>query len=414
MKSYASNPLPKKLAAKKSYASNPLPKKLAAKNRYASNPLPKKLAAQKRYTLNPLPKKLAAKNKYASNPLPKKLAMQKWYVCKLHQKNLADKKRYRNHSLMLQKQYYQSIVHRRAARLLHHALHRVRENLKNKVYRMQNKQKISSAKKTHYAIKEPKLDTKQMYVKLIKQRIAQKPSLRRKLLNAFKSARKPLAEKIKTSKLAYAVLSIASRRLLQRVLKVRKQSVGELLACIRAVNSLKISDDDFGESRHTASSEPFFYDQSYCPVKHTSPIVVDHLGRCVIAEEEGERDVKTSRPKRWKCTSECKLPTSMEVKCIKSLKDLFDKPVRKLREALNGIDSCSEHGHYTCPLVKGEEAYHELAGHPLPCSMVNAECDSSLRILRAAATHFPLLRRFIVLLYEAIIVYLRSPEPGSC
>ena len=73
--------------------------------------------------------------------------------------------------------------------------------------------------------------------------------------------------------------------------------MGELLGCIRAVNSLKMSEDDFGESRHTASSEPFFYDQSYCPVKHTSPIVVDNLGRCVIAEEEGERDVKTSRPK---------------------------------------------------------------------------------------------------------------------
>ena len=150
-----------------------------------------------------------------------------------------------------------------------------------------------------------------------------------------------LLKKIKTSKLTYAVSSIASR----------KQSAGELLGCIRAVKSLKISDDDFGESRHTVSSEPFFYDQSYCTVKHTSPIVVDNFGRCVIAEEEGERDVKTSRPKRWKCTSECKLPTSMEVKCIKSLKDLFEKPVRKLREALNGIDNCSEHGHYTCPLV---------------------------------------------------------------
>ena len=34
--------------------------------------------------------------------------------------------------------------------------------------------------------------------------------------------------------------------------------------------------------------------------------------------------------------------------------------------------------------------------------MVNAECDSSLRILRATATHFPLLCRFVVLLYQAI------------
>ena len=328
---------------------------MAVKKRYASNPLLMKLAAKKSYALIPLPKKLAAKKNYASNPLPKKLGMKKWYR--------------KHRSIVLQHRhshYYQSIMHRRAARLLRHALHRVRENLKNKVYRMQNKQKLSSERRARYALTEPKLDMKQMYVKLIKQRIAQKPSLRRKLLNAFKSACKPLAEKIKTSKLTYAVSSIASRRLLQRVLKVRKQNVGELLGCIRAVNSLKIADDDFGESRHTASSEPFFYDQSYCTVKQTSPIVVDNLGRCVIAEEEGERDVKTSRPKRGKCTSECKLPTSMEVKCIKSLKDQFDKPVQKLREALNGIDSCSEHGHYTCPVVKKEEAYHELAGHPPP------------------------------------------------
>ena len=112
--------------------------------------------------------------------------------------------------------------------------------------------------------------TRKTYVKVIKQRIAQKPSLRRKLLNAFKSARKSLVEKIKTSELTYAVSSIASRRLLQRVLKVCKQSVGELLGCIRAVNSLKIADDDFGKSRHTASSEPFFYDQ----VLNTPPLLL--------------------------------------------------------------------------------------------------------------------------------------------
>ena len=72
------------------------------------------------------------------------------------------------------------------------------------------------------------------------------------------------------SELTYAVSSIASRRLLQRVLKVCKQSVGELLGCIRAVNSLKIADDDFGKSRHTASSEPFFYDQ----VLNTPPLLL--------------------------------------------------------------------------------------------------------------------------------------------
>ena len=53
-----------------------------------------------------------------------------------------------------------------------------------------------------------------------------------------------------------AVSNIASRKLLHLVLRARKQSVGELLGCIRSFNTLKISADDFGESRHTASTEP--------------------------------------------------------------------------------------------------------------------------------------------------------------
>ena len=36
-----------------------------------------------------------------------------------------------------------------------------------------------------------------------------------------------------------------------------------------------MSGDHFRESHHTASSEPFFYDQSYSIVKHTPAIVVD-------------------------------------------------------------------------------------------------------------------------------------------
>ena len=64
---------------------------------------------------------------------------------------------------------------------------------------------------------------------------------------------------------------------------------------------------------------------------------------------------------------------------------------------------CSEHGHYKHPLNADHEMpYHELAGHPLPCTVVNANCKSSLRVLCAAATHFLLLRRLVGLLYEAI------------
>ena len=202
----------------------------------------------------------------------------------------------------------------------------------------------------------------------MKQKIALKPTIKHKLLRAFRDCRNPLAAKSKPSKLTNSVLDISTRKLLYRVLKARKHSVGELLSCIRSVNALKMSGDDFGESRHTASSEPFFYDQNYTIVKHTpaivvddsdqsyaivehrSVIVVDDSGRCVIAEEEGERDAKTNRHKRWKCTPECKLPTATEEQCIMATKALFEKPVQTPSEGLNAIDDCSEHGHYTRPL----------------------------------------------------------------
>ena len=216
-----------------------------------------------------------------------------------------------------------------------------------------------------------------------------------------------LNDKLKTSKLhiTRVVVNISSRKILNHVLKVRKQSVGKLLQCIRSAYALEITSAfHFGNPRHTASSEPFFYDQCYQKVNHLSPIAVDSYGRCVIAEEEGERDAKTKRPTAWRCTPECKQPTSEEVQCILLIKKLFDKPVQSLRERLQIIDKCTVHGHYTCPLEadKDGKPYYELAGHPLPCSQVNSHCESGLRILRTAAVHFPLLRRFLILLYEAI------------
>ena len=61
----------------------------------------------------------------------------------------------------------------------------------------------------------------------------------------------------------------------------------------------------------------------------------------LMAEEEEESDANTKRPLRWKCTSQCKLPTSKEALCIIATKQLFDKPVQKLKEGLNKINVMS-------------------------------------------------------------------------
>ena len=373
--------------------------KAARRDKYASNPKRNRAlaAARGKYAANPEPKRAAARGRYASNPGPKKTAASKHYG------------KYRSAILQrLRIQYYSSIVHRRAARLLQHARNRCRENAKNKAYRQRNMRNILLTRRGRYVLTGPKMDMKGKYVENLQQCIRSKVKLKEKLLQAFRSSFNMLDEKVQASKLhiTHAVVNISSRKLLNRVLKVRKQSVGELLRSIRAVNALDItSASGFGNSRHTASSEPFFYDQCYQKVNHPSPIAVDSNGRCVIAEEEGVRDATTKRPTAWRCTPECKQPTSEEAQCIVLIKSLFDKPVQTIREGLQIIDKCTLHGHYTCP-VQGDNAekpYYELAGHPLPCSQVlNSHCESSLRVLRAAATHFPVLRRFLILLYEAI------------
>ena len=404
---YASHPEPKRAAVRGRYASNPEPKRAAVRSRYASNPEPKRAAMRSRYASNPEPKIAAVIGRYASNPEPMRAAMRGRYASNPEPKKTAASKWYAKYRSAISKRYYSSIVHKRAARLLQHARNRFKENAKNKAYRQRNMQSILLARRSRYVLLEPKMVVKQMYAESLQQCIHSKADLKEKLLHAFKSSCNMLGNKVKASKLhlSRAVLSISSRKLLNQVFKVRKQSVGKLLQCIRSVNALQItSASSFGNSRHTASSEPFFYDQCYHKVNHPSPIAVDSNGRCVIAEEEGERDVKTKRPTAWRCTPECKQPTSEEVQCIVLITKLFDKPVQTLREGLHIIDKCTLHGHYTCPARADNDGkpYYELAGHPLPCSQANSHCESSLRVLRAAATHFPVLRRFLILLYEAI------------
>ena len=165
---------------------------------------------------------MAMKSRYASNPEVKKLMVKTRYNA--------------NRSGVLlrrRSQYYASRMCRSAARFLHHALHHSRENAKNK-------KSISIAKKARYALNEPKMDTREVYVKNMKKKITSKPTLKRELLRTFRSCCNPLAEKIKPIELTNAVLNIYTRKLLNRVLKARKQSVGELLRCIRSAC------DDFG------------------------------------------------------------------------------------------------------------------------------------------------------------------------
>ena len=100
---------------KSRYASNPKPKRTAARGRYAADPEAKRTAERSRYASNPEPKRKAEKSRYASNPEPKKIAATKRYT------------KYRSIILQRLRTQYSSIMRRRAARLLQHARHHCRK-----------------------------------------------------------------------------------------------------------------------------------------------------------------------------------------------------------------------------------------------------------------------------------------------
>ena len=75
----------------------------------------------------------------------------------------------------------------------------------------------------------------------------------------------------------------------------------------------------------------------------------------------------------------------------------FQKPMRELRCALESVGSGCPNQHYT----KYVDNTVQLKGHPLVCSN-DGGCHSKLRILRSAATHYPVLVTLSHHVYRAI------------
>ena len=198
-----------------------------------------------------------------------------------------------------------------------------------------------------YSLHEPKQHVVELYVNNIKLKVLKNGSLANYLFSAFQaSAMKSFGE------MTNAVCNIALHKVVNKALEKRKESVGHFLASVRKVNALQLSVDDFGDCFHTASLEPYFYDQSYANGQtrkatisvdeqgmHVGireprkiPIPVDEQGRCVLTQEMGQRDPETHRLSKWKCHSECKHLTTEEKQRIVDLKSMFAS-LRTLRRA---------------------------------------------------------------------------------
>ena len=198
-----------------------------------------------------------------------------------------------------------------------------------RTYRACNKESLNAYKRDKYALSEPKPATKDAYLKDLESNLFGNKEAKSGLIKAFKQ-QQTVVKRV-TGK---EVCKIAAKRLLNKALQMRKEHAGSLLKTVRTVQSMQISDaEDFGEGCHTASTEPYFYDSAYKPVKGDYALPTDECGKCVLASEI-IADSKTSKcnrskqPMKWACTNECKIPTDDEVHAIVELKNAFDKPLR--------------------------------------------------------------------------------------
>ena len=105
---------------------------------------------------------------------------------------------------------------------------------------------------------------------------------REQLRRALQTVEEAAADKISTTTVENVTCKVAAERLICNSLKVRRDSVGQLLKCVRYVNVLEMSQDDLGQRCHSAASEPFFFDSSYTFGRWVRATPIDEHGRCRI------------------------------------------------------------------------------------------------------------------------------------
>ena len=269
---------------------------------------------------------------------------------------------------------------------------------------------MCSNRRNRYRLTEPKCRVKDLYANITQRNLVLDNKAR---IEVVKVVRKRFLIVVKRNLVSRIASGYAARRLVNKSLRVRKEHAGNLLKATREITRLSIKGEkDFGETIHTASSEPYFHDSAYQQVQRHTAVPIDERGRCFVANGIStmvrvDKTASPTQPKteqflRWRCCSECKPLTKAEVPAIVELKDSFDKPMIELRQDLDMCDSGCPNQHYTRVETRSFEHYSvERQGHPLICSN-DTGCSSKLRILRAASAHFPVLRALQRNLYSAL------------
>lgn len=141
-------------------------------------------------------------------------------------------------------------------------------------------------------------------------------------------------------------------------------------------------------------------------------IPVNGDGECVVAKgmSSGAQQVPTRcvsdtvsgrKSAEWEYSQHCKTLTDVEIVAIFTLRAAFEGSIEEARQALAECDLGCPFGHYT---KSEQDCVVDLKGHPIVC-YTGDSCTSALMILRAASTHFAILRRFLANVIDALIAH---------
>ena len=114
---------------------------------------------------------------------------------------------------------------------------------------------------------------------------------------------------------------MASRRIVNLVLSIRKQYAGLLLGVIKEVKSvICINEGNFGEKYHTTGSMPYYYQECF-----KNPPLCDNDDINDVNDKENDDEKPQDKKGRNKtvklpCTDNCKQLTDSEIKTIVELK----------------------------------------------------------------------------------------------
>ena len=272
--------------------------------------------------------------------------------------------------------------------------------------------KIKPVTKAKYRLAQPTLLVINQYVNTVKANLRANAEAMFQLEEAFKARHCGVAEQLSRDDLEMTVGRLAAQRIVSKALQVRKEHAGLLLGSLKSIKSIKLNEEsDFGKSCHTTSTEPFFYEAAYQPVVvRDTPIPINERWECVVAEgipcepsenvpivdsDSAQTPKSDSVPKlckKWQCHKECRPLSVSEVDAILDFRSCLELSVEEAREALAKCD-------LGCPFVHSTKLVGStpvaLKGYPIVC-YTGDSCTSTLRTLRAASTHFPVLRKFLV------------------